>query len=289
MRPILRPGLHLLRRDSQTLQVGLDPAERVLIPDTRDNRRLVVEPPARDTRAALGPLLLDDDSRLRGTVAGRCDSPDDLWLRAAAAAAARAGTPPTEPGTVLRVHPFGGRLSELIAADLRTVLHRAGLPAPERLASGPPREGRPRREVHVVCGVGEPPRTRLDQRVSEGVTHLLLRFVEGRALVGPLVVPGATACLRCLDLHRADADPAWPLLVEQYSRFTRQDRPDGVPEPVDAALAHVAMGWATRELTAHLCGGVPLTRSRVLTLSSDLTEVAVQEYPQRPDCGCLHR
>ena len=222
-------------------------------------------------------------------MAGRCDSPDDLWLRAAAAAAARAGTPPAEPGTVLRVHPFGGRLSELIATDLRTLLRRAGLPAPERLASGPPRDGRPRREVHVVCGVGEPPRTRLDQRVSDGVTHLLLRFVEGRALVGPLVVPGATACLRCLDLHRTDVDPAWPLLVEQYSRFTRQDRPDGVPEPVDAALAHVAMGWATRELTAHLCGGVPLTRSRVLTLSSDLTEVAVQEYPQRPDCGCLHR
>lgn len=287
MRPILRPGLHLLRRDSQTLQVGLDPTERVLVPDTRDTRRLVMDPG--QARTTLGPLLLDDDARLRGSLSVETDSADDAWLRAAAAAATCAGTPPAEPGTVIRVHPFGGRLSELVAADLRTVLRRAGLPAPQRLASGPPREGRARREVHVVCGLGEPPRTRLDQRMADSVTHLLLRFVEGRALVGPLVVPGVTACLRCLDLHRTDVDPAWPLLVEQYSRLTRQDRADGVPEPLDAALAHVAMGWATRELAAHLCGGTPVTRSRVLTLSSDLTEVAVQECPPRSDCGCLHR
>ena len=36
-------------------------------------------------------------------------------------------------------------------------------------------------------------------------------------MVGPFVVPGRTACLRCVDAHHTDADPAWPLLVRQYA------------------------------------------------------------------------
>ena len=31
------------------------------------------------------------------------------------------------------------------------------------------------------------------------------------------VLPGRTACLRCLDLTRAERDPAWPLILAQLS------------------------------------------------------------------------
>ncbi len=289
MHPILLPGTHLLRRDSRTLQVGLDPAARVLLPDTPANRRVVMDPPPSATRAALGRHLLPDDTALRAAMPTDQGDPDDVWVRHSLAATARRGVPVTTEGVRVRVQPYGGRLSQLIAAELRSVLHRAALPAPRRLAPGPPPRGRAPRELHVVVGVGEPSRARLDLHVEHGAPHLLLRFVEGRALVGPFVVPGTTACLRCLDLHRTESDPAWPLLVEQYSRLTRQDRPDGVPEPVDAALAYVAMGWVAREVSAYLGGDGPATHSRVLTVSADLAEVAVQEYPPRTDCGCQAR
>ena len=44
---------------------------------------------------------------------------------------------------------------------------------------------------------------------------------RARAVVGPFVVPGTTACLRCVDAHRTDADPAWPLLVAAVRRAAR--------------------------------------------------------------------
>jgi len=51
----------------------------------------------------------------------------------------------------------------------------------------------------------------------EGVPHLLAAASEAIGVVGPLVLPGRTACLRCLDLTRAERDPAWPLILAQLS------------------------------------------------------------------------
>ena len=48
-----------------------------------------------------------------------------------------------------------------------------------------------------------------------GVPHLPVRVRDGTGLVGPLVIPGATSCLRCADLHRSDRDAAWPALAAQ--------------------------------------------------------------------------
>ncbi len=54
---------------------------------------------------------------------------------------------------------------------------------------------------------------------ERGVPHLLATAFEGSGLVGPLVLPGRTCCLRCLDLTRRDNDPAWPLLIRQLGGF----------------------------------------------------------------------
>jgi bacteriocin biosynthesis cyclodehydratase domain-containing protein len=293
MHPILLPGTHVLRRDADTLQVGLDPAERVLLPDTPRHRRLVLEPPAGAQVATLGHVLLPDDAPLRAALPP-VDStePEALWARHSLASRARLGLTqhqrPAPADVIVLVQAYGGRLGECLADDLRTLLRRAGLPAPAQRRPGPRQDPAPT-EVHVVVGVGEPPRALLDYRVQSGTSHLVLRFVEGRAVLGPFVVPGRTGCLHCVDLHRTDADPAWPLLVEQYARLTRHDRSDGVPEPVDAALAAVATGWAVRDVAAHLQGTSPVTRSRTFTMTPDLVEVVLQEWPQRPDCGCVAR
>jgi len=51
-----------------------------------------------------------------------------------------------------------------------------------------------------------------------GVPHLAATASEAIGVVGPLVLPGSTACLRCLDLTRAERDPAWPLILAQLAR-----------------------------------------------------------------------
>jgi bacteriocin biosynthesis cyclodehydratase domain-containing protein len=49
------------------------------------------------------------------------------------------------------------------------------------------------------------------------VPHLAVAASEAIGVVGPLVLPGDTACLRCLDLTRAERDPAWPLILAQLT------------------------------------------------------------------------
>src|SRR6202042_974828 len=55
------------------------------------------------------------------------------------------------------------------------------------------------------------------------VPHLAVCAREAIGMVGPLVRPGVSACLRCLDLARADRDPGWPLILAPGSR--RQAEP----------------------------------------------------------------
>src|SRR5262249_62048557 len=52
----------------------------------------------------------------------------------------------------------------------------------------------------------------------DNVPHLAAAASEAIGVVGPLVLPGDTACLRCLDLTRAERDPAWPLILAQLTR-----------------------------------------------------------------------
>jgi hypothetical protein len=48
--------------------------------------------------------------------------------------------------------------------------------------------------------------------------HLVVAAYGGRGVVGPLVIPGATSCLRCGHLHQRDSDAAWPLVSLQISQ-----------------------------------------------------------------------
>lgn len=56
---------------------------------------------------------------------------------------------------------------------------------------------------------------RVDALMAAGTPHLFVRVRDTAGIVGPLVVPGMTSCLRCADLHRCDRDPSWPQLATQ--------------------------------------------------------------------------
>ncbi len=284
MHPLLAPGTHLLRRGPQEVQVGLDPDSAVVLPS----------PAALDgafpglVRAG---LALADDRPLRTALPPH--DADDPWPRHAAAALARrhGGALPdacdSRDHHVVAVthtgHPLAGRLG----AELGELCRRSGLRLRGRLRPGPmPRGARRPATVHALVAVGEPRRELLDDWVRRQEPHLVVRLVEGRAVVGPFVVPGSTACLRCLDAYRTEQDPAWPLLVEQHARASRSDRPDGIPEPVDAALAAVALGWAARDLASHAEGATPGSWSSTVTFGPQLGTVEPVRWPAHPHCGC---
>ena len=74
------------------------------------------------------------------------------------------------------------------------------------------------------------------------IPHLAASADEAIGVVGPLVIPGRTACLRCLDLTRADRDPAWPLILAQLDG--RQPDPPACDAPLAAAVAAQAAAQA---------------------------------------------
>ena len=57
-----------------------------------------------------------------------------------------------------------------------------------------------------------------------------------RAVVGPLVVPGRSACLRCLELHRTDRDPGWPGVAAQLAAPAPTPRGESALTALAAAL-----------------------------------------------------
>ena len=64
----------------------------------------------------------------------------------------------------------------------------------------------------VGAGPGRPGRQPAES--DDGSPRLVLTTQEGGWDIGPLVVPGVTPCLECLDRHRADTDPGWYAAVE---------------------------------------------------------------------------
>ncbi len=78
--------------------------------------------------------------------------------------------------------------------------------------------------------------------VRDRVAHLAASAAEAIGTVGPLVLPGRTTCLRCLDFTRADHDPAWPLILAQLGG--RRPQPVACDAALVAAVAAQAAGLA---------------------------------------------
>ena len=117
--------------------------------------------------------------------------------------------------------------------------------------------------------------------VAAGVPHLYPGVVEGMGVVGPLVVPGRTACGECVGLGRADVDPQWPLMLAQL----RSGRQPAVPA-CDIALATTVAGLAAAHVLAYLDGRVPPSLGARVELSLGRLSSAVRELPGHERCGC---
>jgi bacteriocin biosynthesis cyclodehydratase domain-containing protein len=123
--------------------------------------------------------------------------------------------------------PIGLSTASLLAvAGIGSVVTAGRLPARPAPRAGVPRAGRrpppgslrasrAGRTPDLVILADSYRRDLPAALLRAGVPHLTAAASEAIGVVGPLVVPGRTACLRCLDLARADRDPAWPLILAQ--------------------------------------------------------------------------
>jgi bacteriocin biosynthesis cyclodehydratase domain-containing protein len=251
----LAPGLRVVRRGVSHLQIGLYDGRRALVPRTPDvehtlgalvDRRPV--DPGPDGLAALATLQEH----------GCLVAADDHARR----------TRRLRDGRVSLLGHLPGA---------RDLLARSGV----RLAGA-----HTDADVALVGGTGEVDRDRLDPLVRRGTSHLVVRLVDGAALVGPFVVPGVTACLRCIDAHRSIADPDHVPVTNRYVRATSRPRGDGTPDVTDPVLTALALAWAVRDVVAHLDGRRPATWSRTVFLDPEPSLRWEQDWSRHPECGC---
>lgn len=276
-RPVLAPGLRVLARAGE-LEIGLSEEHRLRVPDTPAVRRVLAvldrgeaprdTPANRSVLAALAPVLRDGDTLLHPA------------LPPVEAAAAVLRHPRDAGSRLLARTGFGVEvlgdpaLVELL--EPHAVLRRSGLGVgPPSSTSGP--------SAVLVLAQGEPDRDRLDPLVHAGTPHLLLRAVESEVVLGPFVVPGSTACLRCLDGHLSATDPEHERVLAEYQRAGRHD---GVAEPVDLAVAASALGWAVADLVRYAEHDRPATWSATMRFASGLTGLSATSWLRHPRCWC---
>jgi bacteriocin biosynthesis cyclodehydratase domain-containing protein len=159
----------------------------------------------------------------------------------------------------------------VVADEIRRLLPRA------RVALGV--AGRDA-DLTVLADDGEPDRSRADTALHTGLPHVWASIRDCVGLVGPFVLPGDTACLRCADASRSDVDPAWPTLVDQAARR----KP--VIAAVDEPLATVVAALTVHDVAVWASGIGPQTLGGIVEIPYGFGPVQRLEVDPHPQCGC---
>lgn len=117
--------------------------------------------------------------------------------------------------------------------------------------------------------------------IATGTPHLYAGVVEGTGVVGPLVLPGGSACAGCLALRRADRDPGWPRMVAQWRSGRRS-----TAVACDLGLATAVAGLAAAHALSYLDGGLPTATGTRWEASLPLLDWRAARIPPHAECGC---
>lgn len=253
----LSAGLRVVSRGRHHLQVGLYDERRVVLPRTGTVEQTL--------SLLLGRRPVGEDPKTRA-VLDQLDTHGCLtWERP---------TPATRPAVAVLGEPTSPELCGLTALLAAAGVAVTSTPEPILAA-----------DVVVVVSIGELDRERLDPLVRSRTSHVVVRLVDGGAVLGPFVVPGTSACLRCIDVHQSLRDPDHVAVTTRYVHASARNRPDGIPD-LDPALVSVALAWVARDVVAHLAGQQPSTWSRTLHLGASPAQRTEHLWLRHPLCGC---
>ena len=122
--------------------------------------------------------------------------------------------------------------------------------------------------------------------VRDRVPHLAVWAGEAIGVIGPLVRPGRSACLRCVDLRKAEADPQWPKIVAQAT-FAPRVRPQACDTVLAATTAALACAQALALIDRDgRPGPAPATVGGTLEVVLPDWQWRRRTWPPHPACGC---
>ncbi|MGW0773370.1 ThiF family adenylyltransferase [Streptomyces sp. NPDC002835] len=120
-----------------------------------------------------------------------------------------------------------------------------------------------------------------EERIASGIPHLYTGVVEATGVVGPLVLPGCTACGSCMERRRADLDPGRPRLLAQWRSGRRR-----TVAACDMTLATAVSGLAACHALSFLDGGAPASAGSRWELSLPQLSWRSERIHPHPDCVC---
>lgn len=230
--------------------------------------------------------------------AGRTDTPAQVLRRRAAArvvltgrgrlaapvavALAHSGVGhvrPDLPGQVTAAEAAGGPLTPANLHQSRaTAVAEAVTRAVPGTQVGPVRRGHA--DIVVLLAPDRPAALLATAYAQRRQAHLVLAVRDGTAVVGPLVTPGGSPCLNCLDQHRRDRDPAWPTLAAQLAPDTGEQT-----EACAAPTLLAAAAYAAAEVLDYLDAGTAQTIGAALEISAP-GRTRRRTWPPHPNCSC---
>lgn len=193
----------------------------------------------------------------------------------------RVSPPRVEAVALIGAGPLARGIASLLLPDLRVAWvaddASPGRPPHGATSCRPWEVTQTRPAVTVLAGeTVEADRPWASALTEAGLPHLVVHNEGDRSVVGPFVVPGRTACLRCIDLARRDRDPAWPLVVAQLQHLAAH------PRPLDVAWASA---MAAAQVRRFLSGGRPETCDATVELAPH-HGLELREWTPHPDCPC---
>lgn len=155
-----------------------------------------------------------------------------------------------------------------------------------RVSSTPQAGGettRPEADLLILCRPWTAHDSLQARGLSARIAHLAVAAREGAVVVGPLVLPGRTSCLRCAELHRVDRDLRWPAVAAQLLAAPTR----AMHEPT-AVLSALAAALAAGQALDHVDGaGVPDVVEATLEVHPPDWQLHRRLWPPHADCGCL--
>ncbi|MGB0562322.1 MAG: TOMM precursor leader peptide-binding protein [Spirulinaceae cyanobacterium] len=199
---------------------------------------------------------------------------------------------PQAAATDLQTTRVGVRsLSSVAAKDLVVLLQAQGIQAdelPDPFADGVPTSTAPDLEVVLCDDYLQPELGALNRAALEqGRPWLLAKPAGSRLWLGPLFVPGRTACWACLAQRLRGNRP-----VETYlERQTEATLPLIPPLTLNPASAHLALGMITSAVFNWIVQGRknPALGDRLFTYDSLTLSLQHHSVMRRPQCACCGR
>ncbi len=284
------PGLRRTVLDVGTVQIGTDP-ERALVLEFPDPKILTLlaclddwhdERSYHDAARRIGVtptsakelLSLLRHGRLLIDPAGLITSAADADLRRehadeAAALALRRGDSPADMMGIRGRQRVVVHGTDPIAARIADVLRRSGVGRVRHQETVRPGEA----GFAVLVNSPQPPVLTARAHARRDLPYLVVASSDGAVNVGPLVVPGHTPCIACVELHHRDAVPMW----RDFGADTA---------PIEATLRELAASVASCQVMQFLDGSTGSAHGATIQLRAPF-HMRRRVWREHASCGCI--